>query len=192
MKKIQIDKDVYGMPEGWHDVIVNQFLELRNCEDADFIKILSVLINAPYDKVFACNPEMIARKVFPMLDWYFDETFNFDELKIPPKLSVQGKKYPIPRDIRLKSFGQKLHIEEVMREMCDPVSKMPYIVAIYMYPVITKNKFDIESLDEFTKNTIGNCKITEIYPIANFFLIKLRKYYIKKRKRSLRNIPQMN
>jgi hypothetical protein len=192
MKKIQIDKDVYNLPEGWHDVIVNQFLELRNCENADFIKILSILISAPYDKVFACDPEMIAKKVIPMLGWYFDETFNFDELKIPPKLSIRDSEYPIPRDIRLKSFGQKIHLEEIMRDMRDPVAKMPYVVAIYMYPVVTKNKFDIESLDEFTKNTIGNCKITEIYPIANFFLTKLKKYFLKKKKRSLRSIPQMN
>ena len=192
MKRIQIDNETYDMPEGWPEVTVNLFLELRNCENADFITILSKLINAPYDKVFACDPEMIAKKVMPMLDWYFDDTFKFEELKIPPKLSVQGEEYPIPRDIRLKSFGQKLHIEEVMREMRDPVSKMPYVVAIYMYPIITKNKFDVESLDEFAKNTIGNCKITEVYPIATFFLTKLRKYYLKKKKRSLRSIHQMN
>ena len=192
MKTIQIDKDVYDLPESWGEITVNQFMELRDCENADFITILSKLINAPYDKIFACNPEMIAKKVIPMLDWYFDETFNFDELKIPSKLSVQDKEYPIPRDIRLKSFGQKLHFEETMKDMRDPVAKMPYVVAIYMYPIITKNKFDIESLDEFTKNTIGNCKITEIYPIANFFLNKLRKYFLKKKKRSLRSIHQMN
>lgn len=81
MKAIQIDKDVYDLPEGWHEVTVNQFLELRDCENADFITILSKLINAPYDKVFACNPDMIAKQILPLLDWYFDETFNFDELK---------------------------------------------------------------------------------------------------------------
>lgn len=192
MKNIQIDKDIYTLPESWDEVTVNQFLELRDCENADFITILSKLINAPYDKVFACNPEMIAKKIMPMLNWYFDETFNFDELKIPSKLSVQDKKYPIPRDIRLKSFGQKIHFEEIMRDMKDPVIRMPYVVAIYMYPVVTKNKFNIESLDEFTKNTIGNCKITEIYPIANFFLTKLKKYFLKKKKRSLRNTLQIN
>jgi len=192
MKNIQIDKDIYNLPESWDEVTVDQFLELRDCENADFITILSKLINAPYDKVFACNPEMIAKKVMPMLDWYFDETFNFDELKMPPKLSVRDKEYPIPRDIRQKSFGQKLHLEEIMKDMNDPVSKMPYVVAIYMYPIVTKNKFEIESLDEFAKNIIGNCKITEIYPIAIFFLNKLKKYWIKKKRRSLRSIPQMN
>lgn len=192
MKNIQIDKDVYEMPEGWYDVIVNQFLELRNCENVDFITILSILINAPYDKVFACNPEMIAKKIIPLMSWYFDETFNFDELKMPPKLSVGDEEYPIPRDIKLKSFGQKLHLEEAMRDMRDPIAKMPYVVAIYMYPVVTKDKFDVEPLDEFAKNTIGKCKITEIYPIANFFLTKLKKYWLKKAKRSVRNIPQMS
>jgi len=192
MKAIQIDKDVYDLPEGWHEVTVNQFLELRDCENADFITILSKLINAPYDKVFACNPDMIAKQILPLLDWYFDETFNFDELRIPPKLSSQENEYPIPRDIRLKSFGQKIHFEEIMRDIKDPVTKMPYVVAIYMYPIITKNKFDVESLDEFTKNTIGNCRITEIYPIASFFLNKLRKYFLKKKRRSLRSIHQMN
>jgi len=192
MKKIQIDKEIYDLPDGWGEVIVNQFLELRNCENADFITILSILLNAPYDKIFACNPEMIAKKVIPMLDWYFDDTFKFEDLKIPPKLYVQGKEYLIPRDIRLKSFGQKIHFEEIMIDMKDPVAKMPYVVAIYMYPIITKNKFNIESLDEFTKNIIGNCKITEIYPIADFFLTKLRKYYLKKKRRSLQSIPQMN
>lgn len=191
MKKIQIDKDVYDLPEEWSDVTVNQFLELRNCENADFITILSILLGAPYDKIFACDPEMIAKKIIPLMGWYFDETFKFEELKIPPKLSVRGKQYPIPRDIRLKSFGQKLHLEEIMKDMRDPVAKMPYIAAIYMYPIVMKNKFDIESLDEFTKNTIGNCKISEVYPIANFFLAKLKKYWIKKAKRSVQNIPQM-
>ncbi|GAI03780.1 unnamed protein product [marine sediment metagenome] len=55
MKNIQIDKDVYSLPESWDEVTVNQFLELRNCENADFITILSKLINAPYDKVFFVN-----------------------------------------------------------------------------------------------------------------------------------------
>lgn len=192
MKNIQIDKDVYSLPENWDEVTVNQFLELRDHIDADFITILSILISAPYDKIYTCNPEMIAKKVLPLLNWYFDDTFNFDELKIPPKLSVRDKKYPIPRDIRLKSFGQKLHFEEIMRDIKDPVIKMPYVVAIYMYPIVTKNKFDIESLDEFAKNTIGNCKITEIYPIANFFLAKLKKYWIKKAKRLARNTLQIS
>lgn len=198
MKKVSIDKNVYNLPESWEELTIKQFIEMDNYDNRDYIRLLSVLLQAPYGEVFSVDPVLLKEKISPIVSWISEE-YNFESLKVPEEINIYDKdlkivgKVKIPKDIRLKTFGQKIHFDEAMSSSEGSIiMKIPYIVAIYLYPEYSKNKFDEDSVVDFKNNHINYCRAVDIYAVACFFLDNWQKFIKKKMSFSVRIMNRRN
>lgn len=188
MKRVKLDDQVYDFPESWKEVNVKQFVDLSMYKNDDIISLLAILMQAPYDIVFCMDDKSIEALV-NNLDWY-REDMDWEALPRPDTINIGGIEFEPPTDIRLKSYGQKIHFEQKMLSLENPIIKMAYAVGVYMYPVVTGKQFDDMSIDRFVQEKIMKCRILQVYPWAAFFLDNWMPLTRRKRRLLIRNLPK--
>lgn len=174
-----------NIPSSWDDITLAQFSSLRKC-DGDFCKMLEVLTGEPSD--FWDSVEIGTIELDTLV-----ESVGF--FKIPPP-SVEGEKplsitineklYDVPQDLSVKALGQRMMFEKTVFPLCNLIKtgqgvKLQSIepeaaaaaIAIYMQPIVSGKLFSSSEATTLIKQ-IDKCKVSEAFPVANFFL---RKYF---------------
>lgn len=188
MLRISLEDKIYDLPESWKEVNVKQFIELGLYDGKDIITLLSILMQAPYDEVFVMTDGSI-EKMIDSLSWYRAD-FDFEKLPVPEKINIGGADFVPPKDIKLKTYGQKIHFEDKMSGGDGPILKMAYVVGIYMYPIVSGKQFDDETIDTFVMDHILKCRILQVYPLAAFFLDSWQPSTRRKRRLLLQNMTK--
>ncbi len=188
MLRVKLEEEVYDLPQSWKEVTVKQFVDLSMYKEGDIIALLAIMLQASYDKVFAID-DASAQKIIDNMAWYYKE-FDFEALDKPKTISIKGTRFNTPDDIQLKTYGQKIHFEILMKSPEDAIMKMAHTVGIYMYPIVSGEKFDDEPLNDFVNKDIMRCSIVEVYPLAAFFLNSWIPSSKRKTKLLLRNMTK--
>jgi hypothetical protein len=161
----------FELPQDYGELTLRQFYAIRKSKGdlLDLFSILSGLDRSIWEQTKDLD---IDAKIAPALEWMNDK-FNPDLFIKPAKLRIKGEYYDVPKDIRLKTFGQKLALqnetERISKEGGTDVDVFPYALALYFQPICFNNKYDAAQVDELLP-LIMDCKIEEAYPIASFFL----------------------
>ena len=188
MKTVELEKQIFYLPESWGEVTVKQFMDLRNLDSSDIIHFYSIMLQAPYNLIFGARPEQLEQHIMPLLKWYFDEDYDLTKLPVPKHLTIYDREeidkvtceIKVP-NIKMESFGQKLHFDEIMKKNDeDPILKMPEVMGVYFYSKVNESTYNDEKLENFIQDVIMRCRIAEIFPIANFFFRSIKKSLLKK------------
>jgi len=175
MVQILIEDKTYQFPTSWNEVTVDQFFRLRDWDQKDFIKMLSILSGASYETIFKCKDEDIDVKLLPLMDW-LKKPLTEKDVERFKVMTFDGKQYKIPRDIGQGSFGQKLSLQnrliEIMEKTGNTINCLPFAVAVYMQPIVTGKEFSTEAADAFV-DEVMKTSISEAWSCGNFFLKKL-------------------
>jgi hypothetical protein len=161
----------FDLPQDYGELTLKQFYAIRksNGDLLDLFSILSGLDRSIWEEAKDLD---IDAKLSPYLEW-MNEKFNPDLYIKPVKLRVNGEYYDVPKDIKLKTFGQKLalqnEVERVGKDGGTDVDVFPFALSLYFQPTYFNNKYDAAQVDELLP-LIMECKIEEAYPIASFFL----------------------
>jgi hypothetical protein len=186
------------VPQCYADLSYGQLLRFRmEGHITDLGHITEIMTGVPRS-VWMKAPIDVAKTIQGYLQWIISDTTKFDELVTPKHLTYRGVSYPIPLDLGLETFGQKIIMEgkvsEVVAAMATPgqpigtpndlknlnaaakekyakafAAIIPYMVACYMQPRVTGKEFD-ENEILAVEQEILNCRAVEVYPIGNFFI----------------------
>lgn len=161
----------FDMPGKWADITLRQFYSIRD-SDGNWLTISSILSGIPRE-AWEQSPDVdIREKIEPYLSFLQSE-FDLHNYFVSDYITIEGRQYKIPKDIRLQTAGQKWHIEDVWKEADKngktDVDCFAEIVAIYMQPTVTGGTYDADKVDQLIPKIL-DCHLEEVWPLASFFL----------------------
>lgn len=174
-------KKTVQIPTCWGEVSLSQFYQLQKLTTDEFIDVAPILTGIDKDVLLNCSDSDIDKKIFPAIQWIGDKDNQIDahDNFVPDTLELNGKIFSVPKEIRFETYAQKLAIERVLRKNTEEnqISIYADILAIYLYPSYTGEKFDERKAIEF-KEEILKLQLKYAFPIAAFFLTNLEGYLI--------------
>lgn len=177
MIPFKIDGKKYSLPDSWADVTVSQYRELKeNAHTEDIVKTLSILTGVEYDTLYNTKRIDVMDKLLPFLVFLKEESFDNNK---PKEVTVQGKRYPVA-DLGGYSWGQRIQAFKAMakadKDKGDIYPVLSFVVAVYLYPIVTGNKYSTDEAEKFSKEVVDKMPITEAWPIGSFFLSSYLKW----------------
>ena len=181
------DKEVinWSCPESWGELSWRQWSEIQSWAKKvmtdnnveDLIQLL-VIVSGIGEDVWLESAVDYDLTILPHLLWFNKEP----DFPIYDKSDFvyEGKNYPMPPDIQLKTLGQKRDLQKEMQTSYDKTNDFleaaPMAVAIYLQPDIVPNKeiksgYDLEAAKGLCEK-FKDLPMNQIYPAATFFLGK--------------------
>jgi hypothetical protein len=181
----------FEMPQCYGDLTFDQFFQLRDAEDHP-LELLPILSGIPRRTWEMCRDLFIDEKILPHMEWLKDK-FDADSYLVPDFITIGGKQYPKPQGIGINTYGQKVALElainKAVAEGKTDIDLFPYVIALYMQPIIDKTPYNQSRVDELVKETM-QCKLSEGWPIASFFLSSYSRLLKENEKSSLTILAQ--
>lgn len=169
------DKQI-EIPSAWHELTVEHFVKIRALENiTDAFSLLSVLTGTSDKQWKELDlDEFNYSQLMAAVEWIWKEpTPKFAELPMPDVLPFGDKFLVIPKDLNLKTFQQRYDFEQAVfpciEKTGDIVDVLPKLIAIYLQPLYTGEKYNGDDLDPFIAMANG-IKALDAYPVGSFFL----------------------
>lgn len=173
------------VPRGWMHLSVRQYLRLKAWDGDDTVEFLATMLNVDREIIENCRALDLDLKVAPLLEWAKTPYKpSFMEREAPPLyITLGGKKYPRPLTLGPKTFGQRILLDNSIRDAMKSKTGIdgiiPDIIAIVMADVVTDRRFDAAGFKE-VKELAFECRLNDAYPMANFFFWRYVNYMNKR------------
>jgi len=180
MIPLTLGEKKFNLPSDWNDITVKQWLDLRSIDFTDICAILAVLTGIEREMWFTSTEiSGIEEIILPQLQFLADP-IDLTKIELQKFVTISGKEVEVPKDIGLKTYGQKIIFQQEMLKYSATdgnfkIEFMPRAIAIYMCP---EPFTDIKAF-EYEKE-IERMKVVEAYPLASFFLSSLLKSWTGK------------
>tara|TARA_R110002167_G_scaffold354453_1_gene568378 strand:+ start:572 stop:1342 length:771 start_codon:yes stop_codon:yes gene_type:complete len=163
MIKFKAGKVNYKCPTSWSDITFKQWKGINKTKDE--LELISILTGIPGDVISRISENSILKLSLAI-------SFIMNPLKIenyepPSEFNYkQNKKIPFIKDIKEKTYGQKIYFQHSLLENQGNESRLiEESVLIYSQPYIDKKDFDLDRLIEL-KNCFDNVLFVDLYSIA--------------------------
>lgn len=171
----KLGKEKFSIPNSWDEVSTDLFFRLAKCDKSDYIALLSVLSGIEYKKISQARETDLDEILAPHLAWT-NEQIDWEGMKSPTHINVRLKTLKVPTNLELESFGQKIVLEDKLRE-CITGSKgevnlaelIPYAFSVYFCSKYYEKDFSKVLVNQFLRLTM-DMPIMTVYPIGSFFL----------------------
>ena len=171
MIKAKIKDNVYNIPTKWSETTYQQYIDLKDANGEN--EIISALTSIPINIISQLELEE-KNKLYLLLQ-FTKIKFVPDEFEKPEHLLVNGKKIPYVKDIKEKTFGQKIYFQDVVNNNTNDLNSILLdIVAIFSQPYIDELEFDINKIDK-TKELLKEVFFVDLYSTAIGYLSQLKK-----------------
>jgi hypothetical protein len=178
MIKFKIGKTKHEIPSSWNDVTFGQWSDLQNTEDE--MEIVSIMTGIPLELVSKFDEASLYR-ISLTLGFMLSEP-NFEKTELPEYLIAvlnprtlrqKEKRIEIIQDIKTKTFGQKIFLQELLKQNDkDLMRLMTDVVLIYSQPQFNGEKFDDSKINEY-RNSFRKTKLLNLYSVAMFYIEQL-------------------
>lgn len=159
----------FSLPTSWEDITVAQYLTLRKTNLADFCETLHVLTGLPREEWFNAREIDFVEKLLPRIA-YLATPVDFSSYSIPASIAVDGKEYLVPKDIRFRTFGQKLTFQSQVLSHIDEEGNISVdFVALACAIYLVDDPFTDERAFALA-DRLRLLPMCLIYPTAAFFL----------------------
>lgn len=189
----------FSIPENEDEITIGQLIALRKTPPEDMITILSILSGKPLDEWQAvpyneASFRNIAALVIPTTDAinkYFSNDNVVNRFKKPAVITIGDENIAIPEDLYKHAYWSTrraiMIIQEITEELkegdtFDATSRIPELLAHYLYCPTFKCKYNEQRADEFI-TIINDLPINIAIPLGNFILLGLTPSYLTSRER---------
>jgi hypothetical protein len=190
MINIKIDGIFYDIPEKWSDVSLDRFITYyqhnfnlisqdisdTEYEDIEFIQIMSILTNIPYEKIMGIDIEHI-RLINKSLSFIKNDLPKNTKTKLKVKYKDQDVNLEI-KDFSKLTLGEVANIE-VLTDKKDPIIKLPDIISvIYNSDNEEFNKLDLNKKSDIIREQVS---VEGVIGLPSFFFhsLKILDYHIQ-------------
>lgn len=177
--------DVYktDLPTSWDEVSMKQYyqIELLRKNKGDLVEALPIITDIPLAIWNKCNLANYKSHVLPNIQWIKKDVL-WRKIKMATELKFEDKVIEIPLNLEFETLGQKVAVDQKMEyyslHFKDDLIRMgfyqmTYIIAAYISPKISEEKFSVNYTDEIQLKVMS-LPAVEIIPIGNFFLSSLK------------------
>lgn len=181
------------LPNSWGLLTCEQTIKLFDINFQNKPLVLEVLTGISSDLWKQANANQI-ELILKELE-FLNYNFDFTSLTANSEIEIDNKIIKVPQLIEFETWGQKLLIEEKIKEFqskkeLNLLKLYPFIVAVYLQrSFYNSEKFDERLVDELEQKLM-KCKAIAVYPIAGFFLLNLISGMKLKLKSYNRNMKQ--
>ncbi|RCH53936.1 hypothetical protein DJ568_15465 [Mucilaginibacter hurinus] len=165
------------LPTSWADITLGQAIALSQFDGnrkGAKMELLSIITGLPVNEVKALSEW----EHFEDCLAFITEPADLSGFAIPDKVTIDGRAYKVPVNLKIETYGQKIALEELLRN-AEPgpdgdvniVPMMAEALAIYFYPIITGEPFRDERVEDFVQ-LMHQLPVKYAYPVAGFFLMK--------------------
>lgn len=173
MLHLKANEIKFTFPQYWGEVTLKQWRSIQQNPE-DLQHIASVLSGLNVD-------QSILSQLMPFMS-FMEAPFDANDWKIPEAITLGEKTVKVDVNIWNETWGQKILMHTIVKP--EEVDKA---IALYLQPRYTGNKFDYkEAMDMLP--VINNLKLSEVYPVANFFFKQVHDA-IEKEKKELATKP---
>ena len=170
----------FSLPESWNEITLRQWLQLRTIDAKDICAVLSIFTGIPKETFYQARDIDYVEKMIPNLQW-IATPIDLKELPVPSIISLNGETVVVPKDISIKTFGQKLMYQNEMVKHLDgegnvKIEFLPMNLAIYL----CKDPFSDENVAAILPH-IEQLPIVHAYPTGAFFLSSFRESLLTKK-----------
>lgn len=172
MIKLKNGKEVYEIPTSWEEISYKQYKEIQGQEDE--LKLLSIICNIPIDIAQRLGGKTINR--LSMLLSFLNTPINLDGIKCPEYLTLlKGVKIHLVKDIKQKTFGQKIYLHEILKgEDINLIDMLADVILVYSQEQITNKDFDVKKINELN-NVFDGINLVSLYATAMQYVDQLKK-----------------
>lgn len=203
MDNITLDNRTYTIKNSWNDYSINEYFDIRELllsnilsDDQKYANILAIALGKDID--YIDNMNLIDFKSL-LKHLKFLENGEFDKIKIPDHIYINGKLFKIYLKLKDYSTEQYLNITHFL-ELKDEREKLINITANIIVPAVKVNKFygtRIEKLEkynmdehtEFIGNNISivlaNSIFLFFYQVLNTLTLNSITYSVNQMKRKI-------
>lgn len=179
--KFKLNKETISatVPEGWHEVKLKHILALEENGANDASSLLSALTGINYEFIENSKNSTQWSIVIQLLTFIY-EAPNWKKIRLPKKVTVNGKLITPPRKIEVETFGQSRLFANAFRSVDTdktiPINILPELIAIYLQPAYD-GLFEAQRIDDIKKYVL-EMKAFEAMPYAFFFSKKWQRLNI--------------
>lgn len=173
MIPIIIKGTTYNLPQTWQEVTMQQYAKMcRHKDDLNACRLLSIFTAIDYDVLQAYSMDVFESNILSLMN-QFSDAIQFSSIPVKEVLNINGRNVNVPKDLRSETFGQKILMQAKLNKLiddnCEPVEMFAHIAATYLQPGYHGELFNDKKVNEVEVH-INALPVTDIYPIANFFL----------------------
>ena len=173
MIRFSINGKRYKMPSLWKEVDVATFQRLAHLENdyTDLVALMAALMGIEKKELTNSKADLHLQ-TREALRLVADEVPLWEQIPHKDKFTFKGEQYDVPKDLEMELFGQKVLLNNKLAAN-DPADCVAYAVALYMQPGID-GEFDDKKITPLEEEILA-LPVIDIFPIANFFLIRLQR-----------------
>jgi len=170
------EKEV-GVPTSFKNLSYDKFLKLKR-KQLDNIGLLSLILDLSKEEVVN-----ISDKSSDTIDSVFDTLLFIIDYKplnkgsVPNKIKIKSNFYNVPSKLELCTWWQRVELKELLKK-CETdlniLELIPRVIAIYLYPIVTGETFDINKIDPLEQDIRETCNTYEAYKVGFFLLNSLK------------------
>jgi len=173
MISFKFNNTTVSAPSEWNEVTVGHFIQPEFLA-RDSVGLLCALTGIERKELLNAT-EDIMPKLNKMVEFYVKEPQGYKG-KLKKTLNFRGKKINIPQDIELEYLGQKILFASALGKYDFSYQAIPEAIAIYIAPQVHPDgEFDDNLVEEIIEE-VKMLPITQVYPVADFFLSSIRLY----------------
>jgi len=171
MIKARIKDDEYHVPTKWSEITYRQYVDM-NETDSD-MEVVSIASGIPAEIIEAVDDEQLYKVV--LLLGFLNVPFSIEGRTAPEEILVGKKKIKLVKDIREKTFGQKIYFGEIVKQReTSLIPLLTEIVSIYTQPYFDDSKFDMDKAEELIP-LLEDVFFVDLYSTAISYLDQLKK-----------------
>ena len=165
MIKFKINDKTVEAPTSWPEVTVKHFID-PNFLSGSTIKLLAALTEIKPEELANCTDDLM--KKFERVTAFMKKDPAGWKSDIPANFTLMNKTIPVPVNIEVKMFGQKIMMQEALTKVETVHEAIPDIIAIYFGAEIYPSDW-FDKIEEL-KAEILPLPIREVASITGFFL----------------------
>ena len=179
----------FDVPQGYEEITIGQYLDILKWDGESLLDIVGILTGLDDEIIQNTDVDQVAYDVVKYLNWvtvppqFMDPEAEFHyEIPVPDTIVIGHQRYPVPKDIRLETFGQKVslqvHLKMAEKDKLSLAEIIPMALAIYLYPVVSGKIYDEDRAREMIP-LIKQVNLLDAYVVSGFFLNNSRKLLTK-------------
>jgi hypothetical protein len=187
------------IPQSWQHITTDQYIRLKDWganRAGDTVEWLSIMLNLDVDIVSHCRQIDLDIKVAPLLTWAtkpYDLTL-IEQLAPPATLIIGGVVYDRPTTMGVKTFGQRVMLDNLIRDAIKAKKGVDVITADIVAIVFADQvagKFSPEAVER-TKAMVLAAPFKDTYPLSAFFWKRYVSWLLAKRSSKSRTGSKKN
>lgn len=182
MIKFQIrgTKKIHEIPSCWNDVTYQQWIQMNQTEDD--MELIAIFSGFPIQTIEKLHPKAL---------YNIKQALSFIYIKLdvekyePPKkltikqdekkLSTRTVDIPLVPNIRRKTLGQKIYLQNILTKYGhDVIEAMIDIILVYAQPIIDDDKFNPQRFDAL-RPSLEKLNLVDLYSTSRHYLLQFNK-----------------